>query len=651
MVILSALVVVIYTFACLSLGARVQSLILRRSIDNWREENIYGYFASAFLLGHGLLGLVWTLIGTAGWFSVEIVGLVTGLALLSGVRLAAGLSRDLGRQARWHLVSLWKHEPIGWIALAGLTILLALLYALLALMPPQHVDALAFYMPLPKLIGETGTLMAVPNFEAFSRIPLMAELHFAALFTLESMQAAKLFVWVVTLAGVLMFIGLMRDLGLERRIRWLALAAVFSSTVITNLIWNGKVDLFGMGLALAVFYWTLQMNGDPRRDRMLIVLVGLFAGLAIVAKYTYIVFLPVCTIILVAWRYLSLRDNGPLLRKENLRGLFGTMVILGITAFAPAIPHIIKNTVVFNEPLAPLIGTGFETSQGDWYVTSVVARIIATYPVTITYGSYPGQGGRLSPIILALLPLVLLLLRHRIDFKSKWVQLGGTAIVGIVLWMAMLPSVFAPRYYMPLLLVYILVVLAGFARLQELLPRPDSLRVGVVVMSLIVLLVNVDSLRSESIAALRYATGTAGECETDHLPSNTICQMSEILNEDAAEGDRIYTVTFSIYWLRTDLMQCIIGSADSQVTDIGDREIDEIWHHLAERNFRYMMIDRQVYSEFFDDMDPTLAPEGVEVETLFLNGFGALYRIEGEVRRNSQVECREVEEAIWKVED
>jgi hypothetical protein len=648
MVILSVVVVVIYTFACLSLGAKVLSLILRR-FDDWSEENIYAYFASALLLGQGLLGLVWTLIGTAGWFSVEIVGLVTGLAVLSGVRLAYELSRDIGHQTGQHLVSFWKQEPIGWIALAGLTVLLALLYALLALMPPQHVDALAFYMPLPKLISETGTLLAVPNFEEFSRIPLMAELHFAALFTLESMQAAKLFVWVVTLAGVLMFIGLMRELGLERRIQWLALAAIFSSTIITNLIWNGKVDLFGMGLALAVFYWTLQMNGVPQRDRILVALAGLFAGLAIVAKYTYIVFLPVCTIVLVAWRYMSHHDNGPLLRKEKLRGLFGVMVILGVTAFSPAIPHIIKNTVLFNEPLAPLIGTGFETSQGDWYETNVVTRIIVTYPVTITYGSYPGQGGRLSPIILALLPLVLLLLRHRIDFKNKWVQLGGTAIVGIVLWTVILPSVFAPRYYMPLLLVYMLVVLAGFVQLREFMPRPDFLQVGLVVMSLVVLLVNVDSLRSESIVALRYATGAAEECETDHLPSNTVCEMSEILNEDAAEGDRIYTVTFSIYWLRTDLMQCIIDSADIQTIGTGNEEVDEFWHHLAERNFRYMMIDRNVYSDIFNDIDPSLTPEGIEVETLFLNEFGALYRIEGEVRRNSQVECREVEDSIWEV--
>jgi hypothetical protein len=167
-----------------------------------------------------------------------------------------------------------------------LVLLLVLLLGFVTLLPPTGgSDAEAFYLALPKLIAATHRLLPMPGgYEHFTQIGLQGEMHFAALMSVSNYHAAKLFVWPTSLAIGLMVMGLGKLVGLGRQGNYISIAILFTSTAFTNIIWDGKVDLFATAMGLSAYYWALQRTSVPGAVKM----AGLFTGLALVAKFSFI---------------------------------------------------------------------------------------------------------------------------------------------------------------------------------------------------------------------------------------------------------------------------------------------------------------------------------------------------------------------------
>ncbi len=81
----------------------------------------------------------------------------------------------------------------------------------------------------------------------------------------------------------------------------LTLSSVFTSSAVIWLSGDGKVDLFGMALGLAAYYWAVQIRYE--QTKIPLFLTGIFSGLSIVAKLSYAVVMIPSIALLVLWGY------------------------------------------------------------------------------------------------------------------------------------------------------------------------------------------------------------------------------------------------------------------------------------------------------------------------------------------------------------
>ena len=143
-------------------------------------------------------------------------------------------------------------------------------------------------------------------------------------------------------------------------------------------------------------------------------------------------------------------------------------VLLGL--IIALLPHLIKNGLLFNNPLAPFGTDLMNLLNQDWFGPATTRRVLLTYPLALTFGDYWGQLGNLSPLILGFLPLAIFLPRPRNPVTSPLIVLTLAALVGVLAWITIRPSMLLPRYMLATLLLFVLLP----ARAAEFLTLHDS---------------------------------------------------------------------------------------------------------------------------------------------------------------------------------
>jgi hypothetical protein len=202
------------------------------------------------------LASIWLLLALGARFSLSFVGILCFIFVVVGMYLGRSLFSDLKK----HTVSIWhelREDTWGWQFVAALTMILCLLWGT-SLARPLSGDGPSFYMALSKLISASRQLSPMPGYEQFTNIGLQGEMHFAALMTMHSPDAAKLFAWPTIIMTGIMLVSLGRVVGMGRRGQWLTLSILFSSSAVVWLSGDGKVDLFAAALGVAACYWAMQ---------------------------------------------------------------------------------------------------------------------------------------------------------------------------------------------------------------------------------------------------------------------------------------------------------------------------------------------------------------------------------------------------------
>jgi len=600
----------LYSAACLGGGTLALRILTYRS-DTALKYSAGTMLATAFVLGQGLLASLWLLLALVGWFSRPVVFGVVVILALSGVILAWRWIRGFARQA----ALIWRElrsDTWGWQSLAGLTILLCLAW-ITSIGRPLTVDASSFYMALPKVVAASHRLVPLPGYEAFTNLGLQGEMHYAALMSLQSPDAARMFAWPTILAGAVILLALGRRVGLGRRGQWIALAGLFTSSAVILLSGDGKVDLFAVPFGLAAYYWVLQVRNGPLR--LALWLTGLFSGFAIVAKLSYLPVMAPGIVMLLVWQYWEdFRD--PIKRKQTLVTVTtaGLQIFVGLLlAFTP---HLIQNGILYHNPFSPFGSNTMGWAEQLWFGPETTRRIVLTYPLALTFGMYWAQYGDISPLVLAFLPLGLLLPRPRSFLASPLVAVTLAALVGLVVYAVFFPSVLAPRYFLVVLLLLILFP----ARAAEFVSRNDSkprwLAAGVMGVTHIILvvvglyfLVNVFYISN----TYHYLKGNLSECERDSI----YCDAMIAINRVAEPGDRVFLKSFPSYWLRPDLIQCMLPP--SVVTLVGMRDADERWAYLYEQNVSFLLADKATHSAEIDALDLANPPGWLELKLLYSN--------------------------------
>jgi len=635
-------IAVTYAGVCLLIGCGALFLLLRRSRVN---VDPFGMLGSGFLLGQGLLVGVWTLVGLMACFTPGVVWVVLILFLLAGVGGGWKHRHDVRAGLRTWAMR-WPRISWMWVLVAMAVIALLSLHGMAAWIKPPSGDAEAFYMVFPKILAASGRITPQPNYYEFSQVGLFGEMHYAALMAIASPSAAKAQAWFTAIAAILMLVAICGQAGLGYRGYIVAVLMLVTSSSFALYISDGKVDLFGAALGLAAFYWALQLRHSTQG--LPVVLTGLFAGWACVAKFSNIpVVLPGVFLLMmwICWLRVesgitSIRQGG----RTAVRLVVKLGLLVGIGLVISGAPHLAKNAALFHEPFAPFWGSGGRWTDQVWFSPATTNFILATYPIALVYGQYPMQGGNMSALILAMMPMAAWLRPPPRLVRSPLVQVTTIAVICLLLWMAARPAVIAPRYILATLILFIPLAARSAERMFETPSPVFAGRLLVVVGLLVALFIGFYPLRAIPRQFVAFLRG--------QLPESTFASSYyaslERLNQVARPGARVYLGGYYSYYLRSDLLQCMSGRGDHDVQWIDDPR--KRWGDVFDHGFEYVVIQNASHGSLGNLLDNSARPTWLTVSNVYADEASTIYALSSnDPNHIPAVTCRSAGGTAWRV--
>lgn len=645
---IDTLLVFTYAFVCLLFGLRLVRFA-KVPLNLNDRRNWLVAVCTSFLLGQAVLAAVWKLIAVAGFFVIPLVLIISVMVALPGITLVFQLIRPMFSNIKNEIRG-WSQEYLLWKFAIILVFMPITIYAVHTYMPPHpREDALAFYMAYPRLIAATGDLSIFPTgYASFAQIGLKGEFHYAVMMLFGNFRNPELFTWLTALAGVGILIPLADMAGMGRRGKWILVIIAFTSSAYTHLIWNGKVDIFSAALGLAAYYWAFQVQDG---NRGAIRLSGVLTGFAIIAKISYAIFLPITVALIIFWRlYLNKRET------DTMRHMVSQGIQIGlILAFwgaLPALPHMIKNTALFDDPLAPVISLNDDVLEESWFSNEDIAnqswfsaettnRILLFYPIALTFGTYWSQLGQLSPILLAFIPLLLLIRLPNTPERRTLFQISAAALIAMGLWLVSNASVLAPRYMFSPLILWFIPVAFGAEWVSQRYHQFKRVIPLVLSATIIIFLFKAET-------STRYAfdilLGRRDLCSYEVIWWDGGCRLSRIVNAEADEGTRILSMYFYTYWYRPDLTQCSVNSFT-----IADEE--NMWEDIRDHDVEYVIVDTSthypMYRSFIDNV-----PEWATLDPFFEESsyLGFRVTLDPLMEATPRHHCVETSPNIWEVQ-
>lgn len=558
--------------------------------------------AAALTLGQGVLGVIWqglAMLSLFYWWSVLLV-LIAGTVLgFPGAMTRAAFAERLSRMDWRALASRNTDRAVMWFAAAA-CVLMAM-FAPLSVLPPG-ADAMAFYVSQPKLIAAAHFFLPLPGYETFAQIGLASELHYAVFFSIGGDHigelAGRLFIWILAAASLALAWGIGARLNLPKFGRWLLVILLLTSTAFTLLVWDGKTDLVPNGLALLAIYLLLAptlLKGD-------VAAAGLASGLACAGKLSFIPSFGITIGLLLCFRIFALRDG------QALRRLIGSGSRFAVWAVLPFIALMLKNGIVFGEPLAPFImlkGGKAAALDQVWFNPENTAWIIKTYPLALAFGQYPMQHGNVSALLLVALPLLFWISRKKITTLPF--QLAVAGLAGILAWVILRPSVLAPRYILPCLFA----LLPAAALLMSLYWRSSGrfgrgLLATAVASSMLITAVDAGALLVNNWRYLLRLPVTI---------ANPIWQVADVANHSKRPDVRVFNMMYYSSMYRSDLAACMLAFDD----DILKRfpTISEYWGWMYTQGITNVSYDRLTHESRLPwPLDPEKTPRWLEVKEI-----------------------------------
>lgn len=629
-------ITLLYSMACLLLG-----LVFLRRLFLKKSFSIWAILSSSFLLGLGILASLWLFLGLGSFLKKPLVWtIIIGIIILCSPFVYSTyydvmLPKVKGITKSFRNLSLiWK------IILLGL-IFLILSYGLLALTTLPKGDAVAFYMVLPKIMATSERLRPQPNYYNFSQIGLMGEMHFAALMSIGNAAAAQFLLWTTSLsiAGLLISLGAM--LKLSNRGQIITLIILFTTSTFTLYISGGKVDVFGAAFGLATYFWVLEAFHNKKINITALVLTGLFMGFAFVAKLPSLVAILPGVLLIIAWGCFSAHKKQP-----NVLILKFIKSVLIVTVFflLAVLPHLIKNWVLFKEPLAPFIlfySNEWEWAEPTWFSRENIHYILKTYPLALIFGQYPMQGGNLSPFILAFAPLILFVKGFwSSKLKNPFLLIFSAFLVGLIFWNIFRPGVLAPRYILATLLLTIPLVAKGadFLLVSQYKILKFMVTFGLL-MAITSLLIFNSQLLEKQLSAIKI-----GKLET----ANFSYRSSEFINQSALPGDRVFVAGYYVYFFKSDILQCL--SVQEERDNPPPLVSPEIWQYYWEHGFKEVVIQTISYPNASQIWNIDKKPDWLDIQAVYKDDFVTIYSLKNpDIDSTPRCSCTSSNNKAWDV--
>jgi len=238
-------------------------------------------------------------------------------------------------------------------------------------------------------------------------------------------------------------------------------------------------------------------------------------------------------------------------------------------------------------------------------------------------------------------PTMLFLPRH-LSFSHRLYTLGMIAAFGVITWVIVRPSVFAPRYLLATLLLFIPLIARSTEWVLETERQKSFISSGILVCLILVsVFLLYQDLRKPKVRAFIANYGIT--C----LKAD--CGIWNTINQDAPPGGRVFLAGYFRFWLRPDLIQCISNTNEMELFSSLKTE-DERWTFLYEHGFRYLLLNSASHDTIINSLNVNHTPAWLSVTMLEQSNNYSLFRIElldGSVRPLNS--CQQVNFPAWDV--
>ena len=563
-----------------------------------RTENLLLIGSAYFVAGSTLFGVVGQSLAIYGYFSPQfnLTTILVGVCLFIAFLFKSKL--NLFKRHRIDFIqSELLQSKMAW--LVGFVILIfifnCLLFSFLTLHPPG-TDAISYYLTQAKMIGSNHSLSLVPTYESFGQNGLGAEVILAQFFSLEQSLAAKVFFIFVAGSCLALIYVITRILGAKKIAALTTCMMLITSSAFTYVIWDGKTDLFALNIALLCTLFLVRVVLDSTNSsatQTLLGLLGFFMALAVQFKLSYLVVLgPLVAVYLISlWFSTHPRMTLP----QVVRYLF-PLFLFFVLGFGF---NIFKNWVLFHEPLAPFLilntaHQSFDLNQ-VWYNSENTRWIFMTYPFALVFGLYPMQHGQISVLWLMFLPVAFWQAFRPTAFKNAK-RLWAAALISLLIWAALRPSVFAPRYFLiSLVASFPFIALALEEWVSSLKSSLSLYKTALIVFMLTFGAIgwkNLEKFFKHSKQAALYANQGDGGFQDE------IWRTLNLANKYHRPGDKIALLMYYRYPLTPQALRCVSTLTDlRKIADGADR--NQFWMGLYNEGFRILAVDHLTLNAMF----------------------------------------------------
>jgi len=572
----SVFLAALYVFAAWSTG----HLLLKK----FSKQN---GLVTSYVMGHASLGIFIQLVAVAGMLRWYIL-----LPLLSSIILANWRINGLPK-LNWQENNPIPKSRLTQILIFGLGVLV-ILTAFLAFSFPG-TDALAYYMAQPKLIAATNKYIPLSGYDFFAVLPAIAEMPYAVMYSFGGdtigLVAAKLSIWPVFVAVLSLLWLLARGIGIGVEAAWIFVVLGATSTAITLVAWDGKTDLVGLMYGLTAILWIPGLLSKAL-DKKLLWLFGFMAACAIMTKFSYLLIFPFCMGIPL---FLLWRRHPRLIFYIVINVCFASCCAFTLGWWA-------KNYFLFGDPLAPVFSFLPSTPKFPleqiWFNPDNTRWIFTTYPLALTFGLYPMQHGGVSAIWLMLIPsLWMRPWQSETGRKALYLSLGG--IAAILAWSLLRPSVIAPRYFMPALLLPCLILVFGY---EKWLTKKRMWAVATLVASLVILAFHIDY----AYAAYRTVTLPFVSALQGKVGATPLFDRANRLASDSRSGVRVLLLSYSSEMLPSKMIGSFLPYTEL-------KKSEHLFDWALRNKVDYIVYDPITHKGF--DLDK-LPPSGLTVEKI-----------------------------------
>lgn len=586
-----------FAVACISLGKRLATMFHLDQEDGTNPAFLWGaLLPTFFLLGNIAFSLVFLTLASLFHLSKLPSIIILSLGLLSG----------LGRFRRFPTIA-------ARLCTSQEKVIVALSVAILAVSLFQSsarisYDASSVYFSNAKLTAlEHHAGYFLEN--TFVASAFQSTIVYSVIIQIFGDQSARMISWLLGVVTLLFGVALAEIAGSSQLARRILPALILTSTAFLDLMGDGKVDLFSSAYSLAAVYWFVKARSF-RQSRHLFILVGAFIGYACILRPQNTFLLGVFVAIHALQQLWGRRSTIHLLARQ-----VGWMV-QGSIGFA--LYHLLINQIVLGSPFAFWSSwTAIDPTHGPWdYSPNAIWIFRLLYLLVVSYRNTGASLGNISPLVIAFLPaLAIIEIRRRLAFSKDASRLYVSAGLALFLWIILFFTVVEIRYVMFLwiiLFIPVAEVIAGMFESASLLLRRTTFFA-------VILLMNYILVRSAYISA-----STFSPVDRQGNPScfdSELCEQISSINEIAAPGERVLTLSAFRYYLRTDLFACSTQHTEYKV--LADRSVqneDQFWIEVYRQGYKYISYEKGYASGHVQLKvipTPQNTPDWIELELIF----------------------------------